>query len=77
MPLQAIVPPPLVLHYGPSALRPLPPLAQAHASLMLPAPLTAVQGPLVTMFPRVIELMMSILRVWQRAMCLHVMPGVV
>jgi len=77
MPPQAIVPHPLVLHYGPSALRPLPPLAQAHASMMLPVPLTAAQCPLVTLLPRAIELMMSILRVWQRFMCLHVMPGVV
>src|SRR5262249_60117167 len=45
---QAIVTHPLVLHYGPSALRPLPPLAQAHASLMLPVPPTAAQCPLVT-----------------------------
>jgi len=76
MPPQAIVSPPLVLHYGPSALRPLPLLAQAHTSLMLPAPLTAAQCPLVTVLPRAIELMMSILCVWQRATCLHVMPGV-
>jgi len=76
MPPQAIVTHPLVLHYGPGVLRSLPPLAQAHASMMLPAPLTVAQCPLLTMLPRAIELMMSILRVWQRSTCLHVMHGV-
>ena len=74
MPPQAIVPPPLVLHYGPSAL---PPLVQAHASMMLPVPLTAAQCPLVTLLSRAIELMMGILRMWQRSTRLHEMPGVV